>query len=562
MWRPPFVPQGKALIDVAPSPHLLFQCPGLSATDEITSFVMLFGLLFIASDSGSDVKVFSFDGQTVTLQDTITGKDTGILGTNRGEVFCASNAHSLRKRAWDGTWSDVTIPAAVTSFVPRQVLEYKSNLYFAGADGAGATGILALEVFDDKLCYLYEDEGEILAWDGAALTVARSITVVSATFSQYTILGTGIGTASPANGPWVLGSFNAGGSPSNLDVNEDFKWLEFGGTSVGSAGDTGGVFFQSTDALFPGNAKAVYFQEDTAGQISPTIIHTWAGSGRIHRGMCDNTVSPSVQYFRTTDDSGNEGFGSYDGTTFTEQHYTFAAGDTPKNLGRFFYALGEVYHVERFVNAGTHTIQIFRLTNTTARVVNWTDADFVTAGGYDNVNQARGILDGIGDDIGGKFYLYRQGQAFFADDSDLWEFDGTSLTLARGPFGSADSGCTAISMDGVLYYGTGDAGGTWNVGKFTPPSTWNDAYATLSGLAGVGGYAHIVSDGDSSGAIVDDVFYHANDSYTLKIDAVNAAQAGDQISSTDLSSMVTDHQHNTTTKNLFVAGLLHGPSTS
>jgi hypothetical protein len=178
MWRPPFVPQGKALIDVAPSPHLLFQCPGLSASDEITSFAFDGGILFIASDDGTGVKVFSFDGKTITLEDTNASVDTGILGAWHGEIYCALNALAIRRRDATGAWSSLTFPGTVTGYIPRQILEYGANLYFAGQDGSGGTGeilkwdgttltaersiagdtsILAMEVFDGKLCYLHSD---------------------------------------------------------------------------------------------------------------------------------------------------------------------------------------------------------------------------------------------------------------------------------------------------------------------------------------------------------------------------------------------------------------------
>jgi hypothetical protein len=72
--------------------------------------------------------------------------------------------------------SSLTMPGGVTAFVPRQILEYKENLYFGGVDGTdalilkwddstmtvartltGATSgkFLAMEVFDGKLCYLW-----------------------------------------------------------------------------------------------------------------------------------------------------------------------------------------------------------------------------------------------------------------------------------------------------------------------------------------------------------------------------------------------------------------------
>lgn len=178
-WTPVKPPEGKTLLNVAPRATLLLQCPDIASDDAVTALLMWAGVLYIATayGSGTGAKIFSYDGSTVTLEDTQAGKSTGILGVYQGEVFAAFNSQLIRRRSAAGTWSSVTFPGTVTAYIPRQIIEYGTALYFAGTDGTnakilkwdgtsltsvrtltGATSgaLLAMEVFSSKLCYLWK----------------------------------------------------------------------------------------------------------------------------------------------------------------------------------------------------------------------------------------------------------------------------------------------------------------------------------------------------------------------------------------------------------------------
>jgi hypothetical protein len=151
------------------------------SNDAITGITIGQGHFVAATDSGSDVWVFSFDGKSTSAGGlggrlTVTGKSTGIVARFRDQWLFAADSQSFWMGSDSAPWAEQTFPGTVTAFVPRQFLEYGDNMYVGGTDGTnarilrwdgtsltlahsmtGATSgaFLAMEVFDSKLCYLW-----------------------------------------------------------------------------------------------------------------------------------------------------------------------------------------------------------------------------------------------------------------------------------------------------------------------------------------------------------------------------------------------------------------------
>lgn len=459
MWRPAFVPEGKTLLDVAPTPRLLFQCPGLSASDDITSFVFVDGLLFVASDAGSDVKVFSFDGSTVTLEDTISTMDTGILGAWQGQVYCATNAQSIRQRDWAGAWTSLTFPGTVTAFIPRQILEYGLNLYFAGQDGSGGTGeilkwdgssltvarsiagdtkILALEVFDDTLTYLYAGPSPHTfygAADGAAFLGATP-PAVRELFSPYL-------TFHPA---LVDSSLMYG---SNLPVNVAGTWT---------------ITLYTTPALLPG------------ATFNPTALGTIAVAGASATVLCGIVDGSEVLFYVNDPTPGTTlgSFFSWDGATLAADGDTSAATGTVRmrQIAPTFSSLlcslsGSIYCVvpNRVTSPAANYMTIFKRDaggGSWSVVVEYTDADIAALGGWTpDVTLHQEFHGGAVYDSKAWFIRTPQYVGGTGYVSELWSFNGTALAFEESITGSeAPSGgfYAAASpnpyvFNSFLYYG-------------------------------------------------------------------------------------------------------------
>lgn len=187
-WVPTVIPEGKTLLDTSAYPKHILTLPGLASSDEILSFAWWEGVLYILTENGSDLEVYSFDGETVTLEVTQTSATVGVLGVWNGEILFATTVLNVRSVA--GAWSSLTWPAK-TLVQFTDITEFGASAYIATMrdffpssfdlplilvyDGTtvsiarevpfGPTSrsaidspVLALVVFDDKLCYLYNGD--------------------------------------------------------------------------------------------------------------------------------------------------------------------------------------------------------------------------------------------------------------------------------------------------------------------------------------------------------------------------------------------------------------------
>ncbi len=455
MWRPAFIPQGKTLLDVAPTPRLLFQCPGLSGSDDITSFVFVAGILFIASDSGSDVKVFAFDGQTVSLQDTISSVDTGILGQWRGQIYCASNAQSIRQRDWNGAWTSLTFPGTVTAFIPRQILEYGTSVYFAGQDGAGGTG-------------------EIMSWDGTTMTAARSIAGDTKVLAME-VSGDTLAYLHAGPGPHTFygavegAAFFGATPPAARELFSPFATfhpalvdnsLMYGSNIPANVAGTWTITFYTTPALPPG------------ATFSPTSLGTFAVNGSLDTVLCGIVDGSEILFYVNAPTDGL--FVAWDGATLSSDGDVSAATGTVRQrqiaptFSSLFCALGgNVYCLvpNRINSPAANYMTMFKRDSgggSWSVVVEYTDADIAALGGWTpDVTKHQEFHGGVIYDSKAWFIRTPQYVGGVGYVTELWSFNGTALALEESVTGSeapsggfyAAASPNPVVFNSFLYYG-------------------------------------------------------------------------------------------------------------
>jgi hypothetical protein len=502
MWRPPFIPQGKALLDVAPSPMLLFQCPGLSASDDITSFVMWAGVLFIASDDGTGVKVFSFDGKTITLEDTIASVDTGVLGAWHGEIYCALNAQAIRQRDVTGTWSSLTFPGTVTAYIPRQILEYGANLYFAGQDGASGEAVImawdgttmsqartpngtneskvfAMEVHDDKLCYLWNQIAEAAAvnlWEQMVLGVVDR--------------GGGEELYHMGN------DFEIGNLNWRLLVSEkaDYGLDEFITMDTGS---TPGSFNPERDGHLLGFSPTTdLHQSNAATQAAIVVGRVRAAFAAFYGNVGVHNGDALVVFGRR--DGGDDGvIYAWDGSTLTEETATQRdpiaqdAVDTYIVADPFFSIGTDLFYVGTSVAAGVSTTEILKRASGGG---SWSSVLTIGAAGWNALggDNSNGALSGAAT-ISGTTYMLRHA-AGLSHSAEWYTFDGSALTYTgtttRYQNVSSDFRSPPVAFNGYVYYTSCDlATSTWHIARHNG-TVFEDTHHSLIAKASITNHRH------------------------------------------------------------------------
>jgi hypothetical protein len=515
MWRPPFIPQGKALLDVAPSPMLLFQCPGLSASDDITSFVMWAGVLFIASDDGTGVKVFSFDGKTITLEDTIASAATGILGAWHGEIYCALNAQAIRQRDGTGTWSSLTFPATVTAFIPRQIIEYGASVYFAGQDGSGGEAVimawdgtslteartpnstresklLAMEVSDDKLCYLWDETVGAAAVDFWAQMVLGVVDRGSGEELYHVGQDRADTHATPG---WYNHKLLV---CAKGDYNRDQLIVQDDGNSPGSI-DT-----ETGDGYLLGFDPTVDLHESNVATQAATVASIWSRAPR--RSFYGNVVvhgGDALVVFGWRDNAaGDRGIlYAWDGSTLTEEATTQrdpVGQDATVPEGTYnvcnplFILGGDAFYVGTSVSLGVSTTEIFKRASGGG---SWSSVLTVVGGAGWNAlggSNSNGHLTGAAV-LSGTAYLLRNHDGS-GNTAEWYTFDGTSLTYTGTTtrYQSIDSDWRAppIAFNGYAYYTSADlATRTWHIARHNG-TVWEDTHHSLIATASITNFRH------------------------------------------------------------------------
>jgi hypothetical protein len=187
-WLPTSPSEGRTLLDTAAYPKHILTIPGLTNNDIVRSFAWWEGVLYILTENGSDGEVYSWDGETLSLEVTVSGNNDGVLGVWNGEILCAIDGGEFRVRDVTGAWSTLAPPSG-TMDKAYDIAEFGANAYIAAQydagndqgptiikyDGTSLTlghgvasapnpgngtlekgPVVALVVFDGKLCYLYD----------------------------------------------------------------------------------------------------------------------------------------------------------------------------------------------------------------------------------------------------------------------------------------------------------------------------------------------------------------------------------------------------------------------
>jgi hypothetical protein len=446
------------------------------------------GVLFIASDDGTGVKVFSFDGKTITLEDTIASVDTGILGAWHGQIYCASNAQSIRQRAWDGTWSSLTFPASVTAFIPRQILEYGGNLYFAGQESSGGTGeimswdgttltatrsifgdtkILAMEISNDKLCYLHSDDvtfyavygGGVSLWGyspPAALTLIGPNQRCDPLIVDNALMYFGDQPVDVA-GTWTLTLF----STPAVGIGGTFAPTTLGTIAVSSSAQS-----QIWDALKDGSDILVYVYDGTR---DPGLFYAWDGATLTSEGDTSATSGNRYNSVAAT--------GALDGVLCSiggRSHCLVTNRDpgAPEGYVTIF---------TRDVGGGSWSV-----------LIEYDEAGLDALGGWTPDSAFPPQFSG-GVVYDGKVWFQRS--SLFASavgyPNEMWSFDGSALAMEHSIAGSEPAASSASSpnpfvFNSLLYYGwRRDSDGKIMLGQYDG-STWSDSHhnTTITGPTG------------------------------------------------------------------------------
>lgn len=138
---PTVLPEGKTLLDTAAYPKHILTIPGLASGDDILSFAWWEGVLYILTEDGSDCLVYSYDGETLALELTISSGGNGVLGVWNGEILAACNGSLLYSRDVTGTWSQLTVPSGKMN-TPYQITEFEANAYIAAQTNTSRPVIL------------------------------------------------------------------------------------------------------------------------------------------------------------------------------------------------------------------------------------------------------------------------------------------------------------------------------------------------------------------------------------------------------------------------------------
>lgn len=156
-WVPSSPPEGKTLLDTATYPKHILTIPGLTG-GTIFSLAWWEGVLYILADHGTSCVVYSYDGEGLTLEDTVASVSDGILGVYQGEIVAAyvySGANAIRVRSAAGAWSSLSFPGGIGNWKTGAATEYGTKFYILGSVGGNSA--------------------YVLSYDGSALVIAKEL---------------------------------------------------------------------------------------------------------------------------------------------------------------------------------------------------------------------------------------------------------------------------------------------------------------------------------------------------------------------------------------------------
>ncbi len=139
-------------------------------------------VLYLSQNAAGAGNIYSWDGTTLAVDVTgITAVDTMMAAFH--ETVVVAGVDLFKFRVSVGSWTNVSIPAGMTSFRPLDIVSYKDHLYISGRDEAAGSWA-----------------SKVLVWDGAALTLANTPTDGTASISGQHGFGIGCTALATFNG--------------------------------------------------------------------------------------------------------------------------------------------------------------------------------------------------------------------------------------------------------------------------------------------------------------------------------------------------------------------------